>query len=251
MAKSQVGQKKAKSHAKSRASKGKPKSQGNQGRPTPQGSEAQRKTQAGPGQRKPSGGEEKPTNLEHLLDKLEGAPDERHEAVTLGEIVEAAGARSFGPLLLVAGLVAASPLSAIPGMPTTLGVLVALITVQFLFRRRHFWLPQWLLKRRLKRETFCKALAWMRKPAHFIDRFLHPRLESVTRHTGLYAIALVCALIGIAMPSLELVPFSSHVAGLALTAFGLALIANDGVVGLVALGITGAAVAVAAVMSLS
>lgn len=134
-------------------------------------------------------------------------------------------------------------------MPTTLGVLVALITVQFLLRRRHFWLPRWLLNLRLKRETYCKALGWMRKPARLIDRFLRPRLESVTRRTGLYAIALICAVIGVAMPSLEVVPFSAHVAGLALTAFGLALIANDGVVGLVALAITGAAVAFALVAS--
>ena len=192
---------------------------------------------------KPHGTDAKPTNLEGLLDKLERAPDDAGDRVTLGDIVEATGSRSFGPLLLVAGLIAASPLAAIPGMPTTLGVLVALITVQFLLRRRHFWLPRWLLNRRLKRETYCKALAWMRKPAHFIDRFLRPRLESVTRRTGLYAIALICALIGVAMPSLEIVPLSAHVAGLALTAFGLALIAKDGVVGLVALGITGAAVA--------
>ena len=81
---------------------------------------------------------ESPSNLEHLLNKLEHAPDAGHKQVTLGDIVEAVGARSFDPLLLVAGLVAASPLSAIPGMPTTLGVLVALITIQFLLRRKHF-----------------------------------------------------------------------------------------------------------------
>jgi hypothetical protein len=65
----------------------------------------------------------------------------------------------------------------------------------------------------------------------------------ITKRVGLYAIALLCALIGVAMPSLELVPFSAHIAGLALTAFGLALIANDGLVGLFALTITAGAVA--------
>ena len=194
---------------------------------------------------KSKGNDDKPINLERLLDKLQQAPDAADDQVTLGDIVEAAGARSFGPLLLVAGLVAASPLAAIPGMPTTLGVLVALIAVQFLLRRRHFWLPHWLLNRRLKRERYCKTLAWMRKPARFIDRFLRPRLEGITRRTGLYAIALICAVIGVAMPSLEVVPLSAHVAGLALTAFGLALIANDGVVGLAALVITAATVAFA------
>ena len=85
----------------------------------------------------------------------------------------------------------------------------------------------------------------MRKPARFIDRFLRPRLEPVTRRTGLYAIALICALIGVAMPSLESCRSPRTWRDSALTAFGLALIANDGVVGLIALGITAAAVAFA------
>ncbi|HEU4618187.1 MAG TPA: exopolysaccharide biosynthesis protein [Gammaproteobacteria bacterium] len=184
-----------------------------------------------------------PKNLEQLLDKLGQAPDEADEKVTVDDILKAVGRRSFGPLLLVTGLLAASPISAIPGMPTTLGVLVALIAVQMLLRRDRFWLPQWIVRRKVSREKFCKGLGWMRKPALFIDRFLRPRLEVVTNQGGLYTIALLCSLIGVAMPSLEIVPFSAHIAGLALTAFGLSLIAHDGLVGLIALSITAGAVA--------
>jgi hypothetical protein len=183
-----------------------------------------------------------PRNLEQLLDTLGHAA--RHaDAVSVDDIIEGAGGRSFGPLLLVTGLLAASPVSAVPGMPTTLGVLVALIAVQMLLRRERFWLPGWIVKRKISRDKFCKGLGWMRKPAHFIDRFLKPRLEVVTNQGGLYTIALLCSFIGVAMPSLELVPFSAHIAGLALTGFGLSLIARDGLVGIVALSITGGAVA--------
>jgi hypothetical protein len=189
-----------------------------------------------------SGGGQQPHNLAQLLDTLGEAPEDDTDTLTLGDIVETVGSRSFGPLLLVTGLLAASPLTGIPGMPTTLGVFVALIAVQLLLRRKHFWLPQWLVNRRVKRATYCKGLRFMRKPANFVDHLLKPRLEVVTKRVGFYAIALLCALIGVAMPSLELIPFSAHIAGLALTAFGLALIANDGLVGLVALAITGAAV---------
>src|SRR5262245_25540168 len=122
------------------------------------------------------GGGQRPHNLEQLLDTLAEAPQDEEDHLTLGDIVEAVGARSFGPLLLVTGVLAASPLTGVPGMPTTLGVFVALIAVQLLLRRRHFWLPSWLVRRRVKRATYCKGLRFMRKPASFIDRFLRPRL---------------------------------------------------------------------------
>ncbi len=190
------------------------------------------------------------TNLEQLIDKLGGAPDDGDEKVTIGGVVETVGRRSFGPLLLVTGLLAASPLAAVPGIPTTLGLLTAIIAVQMLLRRDRFWLPKWITNRELSREKFCKGLAFMRKPARVIDRFLKPRLEIVTRQGGLYTAALICSLIGVAMPSLEIVPFSAHIAGLALTAFGLALIAHDGLLGLIALAITAGAVAFVAATTL-
>lgn len=51
-------------------------------------------------------------------------------------------------------------------------------------------------------------------------------------------IASIALLIGLAQPFMELVPFSANGAGAALTAFGLALIARDGVVALVAMAFT-------------
>lgn len=186
---------------------------------------------------------EEPKNLAELLDALGDAPLENQDSVSVDDIVNAVGTRSFGPLLLVTGLLAASPVSAIPGMSTTLGVLVALIGVQMLLRRDRFWLPRWVARRKISREKFCKGLDWMDKPAHFVDRFLKPRLGIVTKRGGLYTMALLCSLIGVTMPSFELVPLSAHVVGLALTGFGLALIARDGLVGILALSIAGGAVA--------
>ncbi len=187
-----------------------------------------------------------PETLRDVLDALAAAPDAGSDHVSLGDIVESIGRRSFGPLLLVAGLLAVSPLTGIPGMPTTLGMLVALIAGQLLLRRKRLWLPHWLENRRIHREALCKCVKWLRRPARVVDRFLEPRLEGVTRRGGLYTIALVCTIVGVGMPSLELVPFSAHIAGLAITAFGLALLAHDGLVGLVALAITSGACAYAA-----
>lgn len=70
-----------------------------------------------------------------------------------------------------------------------------------------------------------------------------PGLAGVTRGMGRLAIAAACVAIALAMPPMELVPFTATVAGLALTAFGLALIAEDGVVALASFAITSAALA--------
>ncbi len=50
--------------------------------------------------------------------------------------------------------------------------------------------------------------------------------------------AVSCILIAAAMPAMEFIPFSANLAGAALTAFGLSLIAHDGVLALFAFGFT-------------
>src|SRR5690606_6693656 len=83
-------------------------------------------------------------SLELMLEHIAGAAHE-HERVSLGLVVETIGSRSFGPLLLMVGVVLASPLSGIPGMPTMMSLMVLLIAVQLLFGGKNFWLPHWLL----------------------------------------------------------------------------------------------------------
>lgn len=167
-------------------------------------------------------------NLEQLLDRIDEAA-EGNDQVSLREIMETVGRRSFGPILLLAGLISAVPfIGGIPGVPIVMGLFVLLTAGQLLFRRRYFWLPCWLLERSVARGKTQKTLQWLRGPARFVDRLLRPRLMMLTQGAGTYAIALTCVIIAATMPLMELVPFSAGVAGLAIAAFGLALIANDG-----------------------
>jgi hypothetical protein len=173
-------------------------------------------------------------SLEELVDRIAEAESDE-ERVSLDAILEAVGHRSFGPLLLVAGIITLMPIVGdIPGMPTMMGLLVILTTGQLLFRRERFWLPQWMLKRSIAREKLCKALDWMRRPTRFLDRITRPRLTAFVQGAGTVVIAVVCIIIAAAMPAMELVPFSANGAGAALTAFGLALIARDGLLALIA-----------------
>jgi hypothetical protein len=177
----------------------------------------------------------KSTNLNQLLDQVEQAADTEHNEVSLDKILDTVGRRTFGPFLLIAGLVTLAPLIGdIPGVPTIMGILVLLVGGQLLFQHEHFWLPQWLLKQSISPNKICKALDWLRSPARFLDRWLRPRLTACVGGTATYVIAAVCVAIAAVMPAMEVIPFSANVAGIALTAFGLSLITNDGVMALLA-----------------
>ncbi len=181
-----------------------------------------------------SRGDDELYDLEQVIDRIEeGAAD--LEIVSIRTMADAVGRRSFGPLLLFAGLLPTSPLSGIPTVPTMSAVIVVVIAGQLLFKRKHFWLPTWVLNRSISRSKLDKALKVIRPVARFVDRLLRPRLEFLTRHVAVYIIAALCVLIAATMPPLELVPFASTTAGAAIVAFGLALIANDGALALIAL----------------
>jgi hypothetical protein len=172
-------------------------------------------------------------NLEQLLERMSTASDGRDE-VSIGHIMEQIGSRSFGPLLLLAGVILVSPLSGIPGMPTTISVFVLIIAVQLFMRRDHFWLPHWLLNRSISHKKLCKAVHWLQKPARGIDRLLKPRMKLLTHSGGTRLIALICIIIALLTPPLEILPFAASSAGAALMAFALSLITEDGLMALIA-----------------
>ncbi|MEX0599255.1 MAG: exopolysaccharide biosynthesis protein [Rhodothermales bacterium] len=186
-----------------------------------------------------SAGDQEPTNVEEVLDRVDAAAD-REDPVTVGSILDTIGTRSFGPIILLAGLIILAPLIGdIPGVPTIMASLIVLTTVQLLFHRENVWLPEWLLSRSVEREKLLKGVRWLRKPARFVDRFTGPRLQVFVTDRAVYAIAIACLLIAAVTPAMELVPFSANGAGLALTTFGLALTAKDGLLALTAFAVTG------------
>jgi hypothetical protein len=168
-------------------------------------------------------------NLTDLIDSIENMKQDASR-VSVDDVVQAVGRRSFGPLLLVAGLITLTPIIGdIPGMPTLMAALVLLVSVQLLMGREAFWLPSWLLKRSLARQTFDKGIKLTKKPARWIDGLLRVRLPWLTGYIGIRVTAVVCLLIALAMPPMEFIPFSANGAGLALSLLGLGLVARDGV----------------------
>lgn len=178
-----------------------------------------------------------PANIEQLLDRLEAVVTERSH-VSIGEMMDAIGRRTFGPVVLLVGLILVTPLSGVPGIPTLMGLLTLLTLGQVLLGRQHFWLPGWLVQRKVARQKLLQGLTLLRPPARKIDRLIRPRLTLLVKGPGLYAMALGCMVIAVVMPATEVVPFSSSIAGVALVLFGLTMISKDGLLALLAWGIS-------------
>jgi hypothetical protein len=185
-------------------------------------------------------GNHKTTSMQGLLGQI-GKADHGATSVTFADILEVVGNRSFGPLLLLAGFITLAPLIGdIPGVPTLTGLFIILISVQMLLGRRHFWLPRLILDRSINRKKLKKVLDMMQGPSRFIDRLLSPRLTALVEGPMTYAIAIICACIALIMPVMEIIPFSANLAGGAITAYGLALFARDGVAAIFAFVFTAA-----------
>ena len=174
-------------------------------------------------------------SLGELLDQLRATVEADGAEVTVGELMESVGRRSFAPLLLLVGLLLVSPLSGIPTFPTLMALLVSLVSLQMLLGRRHFWLPRWLLRRRLDGQRLLSVLGWLERPARSTDRMLRPRLLPLVRERIARLMAALCLLLALVLPVTELVPFSATSAGVAFLAFGLSLVTFDGALALAAM----------------
>lgn len=179
-----------------------------------------------------------------------GPAHDGHGRVSVANLMDTIGERSFGPLLLVPSLIAVSPVGAIPGLPAVTSVVIVLIAAQILLRHEHFWIPGWLARRSMDAGKMERGLETFRPVARFIDHLLRPRLALLTRGVFFDAIALLCLVIGLVTPILELVPLGGIPPNAAVVAFALAITARDGLWALIAFLFTGATIAWLAMLAL-
>jgi hypothetical protein len=174
------------------------------------------------------------TSVTDLLDRIDSAAA-GHEPTSMADVLDQVGNRSFGPILLLAGMVMLAPvIGDIPGVPVLMGLLVIVTSAQVLAGRDHFWLPPWLLRRSVSQNKIRKGVRWVRPVGRFLDRWSKPRLTRLTRGAGLFIAAAACSVVAAATPLMEVVPLSANIAGIAITAYGLALIAADGLIAIFA-----------------
>jgi hypothetical protein len=171
-----------------------------------------------------------PTNLNGVLDEIVAKcdGDETPNSLTLGEILESVGRRSYGPLLLVIGLFAISPATIVPGMTWLAAALTLVVAGQMALGLPRIWLPGAALKAALPRHAVRTGVEKARGVAKAIDKLLKPRLTFLSKPPFVNLVALLCIVAALITFPLGLIPFAPLAPGLAVVFFGLGMVARDG-----------------------
>jgi hypothetical protein len=184
-----------------------------------------------------------------LLDSL-SAQAANHQVgdmrdITVRDMFAALGARSYGALLLLLGLISISPLTVLPGANWFVAAITLLVAAQMSFAARHLWLPRAILDVRLHRTSIRATVESLRPAARFFDALLKPRLTALTEKPFMNVAGLVCAIAALATFPLGLVPLGPVAPGLAISIIGLGLFFKDGLIMLIGALIVAGAVALA------
>lgn len=177
-----------------------------------------------------------PRTLNELLDVLDpenpstgikDVPHDPDQALSLQEMLNRIGPRSFGAILLVPSLILVSPLSAIPLMPTIGGLVIIVVAAQAFFGHRHIWLPGFLAKRQFQPDQLRRTVSFLRKPATWLDRHSKNRLTFLTA-APLDRLALLSVIVVAATwPFLEILPMFTSISAGGVALVGFALMVRD------------------------
>ncbi len=175
-----------------------------------------------------------PESVEDVIRELDELAA-HNDKVCIGDVLDDFGGRSFGPFIMLPALIEITPVGGIPGVPTFLAVIIALVAVQMLFGKDHVWMPQFIQKRAVGAKKLHKSVKKLRGIAHWLDGHSRDRLGTLTEGIWLKVAALAVIILCVTVPPLEILPFASSGPMLAIAAVGLAVIVRDGLVMLLAL----------------
>jgi hypothetical protein len=173
-------------------------------------------------------------NLADLLEKIEGCASGGE--IALADVKEAFGRRSFGPLLMIVGLLSVLPTGLIPGMGYATATLMIVLFAGVLFAMKEVWLPGFLMRRSIGKDRVEREVERLRPWAERIDRISRPRLEALLKPPLLQVVALAGIIMAATMYPLGPFPFGAFPGGGASILIGLALTTGDGLFALAGLG---------------
>lgn len=185
-----------------------------------------------------------PYGLSTVFDGLDSALNRESGAssIRLGVLLSAVGRRSYGPLLLMIGLLAISPATVLPGMTSVVGAITLLIAGQMALGFKRPWLPRAALNICVPRQPFFRFLDEARPRMERMEgQWLRPRLEFLSAPPFVNLIALCAIAAALITFPLSLIPFAPLAPGLAVVLLGLGMIARDGVWLLLGLAMTAGA----------
>lgn len=144
--------------------------------------------------------------------------------VSIRDVVEALGDRSFAPVMIL--LAAPNAIPFIPGSSTVLGLLLALVAVQLLLGLRRVWLPERLNRWSFDRDSFGRLVARVTPWLARFERMARPRLWPASYRLAERLAGAVA--IGLALMIMLPIPFANGVPAIAICLLALGISERDG-----------------------
>jgi len=166
--------------------------------------------------------------LNSLCENTEG------DNVSIADLLNAVGRRSYGPVLLLLGFIAISPLTLVPGANSIVALVTLIFAVQIVIGMKYPWLPRRALEFSFPRKHLVSGAKALQKHAYVVDQILRPRLAFLTRVPFINIVALACVAAALITIPLSFVPLGPVLPSLTILLFGLALTARDGIVLIIA-----------------
>lgn len=174
----------------------------------------------------------KSKDAESIGDVVEGVEQiaEAQDEVSIDDLLDEFGDRSFAPLMLILALIGITPVGAIPGVPTVIALCIALIAGQMAWGRTHVWLPGFVTSRGVSSDRLIKGKDKLEKVAAVFDGITKGRLKALASGPARRVVAGLIVVLCLALPVLEIVPFAAAAPFLAIVMLSLAMLVRDGLV---------------------
>jgi len=160
------------------------------------------------------------------------------DTITIGEIKHALHERGFGVLMAIAALPLCLPLPVPPGYTTLFSIPLFILSVQMIWGLDAPWLPKWLERKEIKRNSLAKLVEksnpWLRR----IEKLLRPRMNYFSPPTWEKIIGVTTFIfsVSIALP----LPLTNFLPGWGILFMSLGLLSKDGLMILIGI-VTGLA----------
>lgn len=178
--------------------------------------------------------------ISDLLTKVIEESEDR-EDVSFEFLLDTFGTRTFAPILLIPAMLILTPIGAIPGLPSIVGIFILIVSSQLIIGLKHPWVPEKIDKFSVNRKKLLSTLAKLdkiKKPINYFENLLNPRIKFLTSNKIDWIYGILISLLAISMIPLEIIPFAAFLPATGICLISVALLSRDGILAILALSLT-------------
>lgn len=166
------------------------------------------------------------------------------ERVTFRDVLTRLRHRAFGFTLLIFALPCCLPMP--PGIPTICGVAIVIIALNLIGARQRLWLPSAIANKSIARADLARMFERVAPYLERLEKICKPRFGIVTEPVGKILIGIVIFALGFIM--ILPIPFLGNMPpGFAASVIAIGMTERDGLIVLIGVLVSVAAIAVASV----